>query len=280
MYLGVSGGTIAFLLGFYDKFVNSLAHLLKGSKEEKKDAFIFLVKIGIGWVIGFLMAVSILASIFDEKIYQVSSLFMGFIIFAIPVVISEEKESFKGKYKNIIFTILGIAFVLGITLINPSANGEIVLDLTNLNLGTGIYIFLVAMIAISAMILPGISGSTLLLIFGLYMPIISAIKELMHFQFGYLPAVIIFGFGILTGVVIIIKLVQKCLEKFRSQTMYFIIGMMIASLYSIVIGPTTLKVPQPAMDFSTFSIVFFIIGGAIIGLLQLLKNIMSKKKEN
>lgn len=276
---GVSGGTIAFLLGFYDKFVNSLAHIIKGTKQERKDAIIFLIKIGIGWVIGFLMAVSILASIFDEKIYEVSSLFIGFIIFAIPVVIMEEKDSFKGKYKNIIFTILGIAFVLGITLINPSTNGEVALDLANLNLGTGIYLFLVAMVAISAMILPGISGSTLLLIFGLYMPVISAIKELLHFQFAYLPAVIIFGLGILTGIILIIKLVQKCLEKFRSQTMYFIIGMMMASLYSIVVGPTTLDLPQPAMNFSTFSIIFFIIGGAIIVALQVLKNLMSKKNK-
>ncbi len=46
---GVSGGTIAFLLGFYDKFITSLDHLISGTKDERKQAIIFLIKIGIGW---------------------------------------------------------------------------------------------------------------------------------------------------------------------------------------------------------------------------------------
>lgn len=46
---GVSGGTIAFLLGFYDKFIGSLDALVSGTKEERKEALVFLVKLGIGW---------------------------------------------------------------------------------------------------------------------------------------------------------------------------------------------------------------------------------------
>ncbi len=65
------------------------------------------------------------------------------------------------------------------------------------------------MVAISAMILPGISGSTILLICGLYMPIISSIKEVLHLQLSYLPILIVFGFGVLTGIALIIKLVKK-----------------------------------------------------------------------
>ena len=84
---GVSGGTVAFLLGFYDKFIGSLDALVAGSMQEKKEAIIFLIKIMVGWVVGFLMAVSILASIFDAQIYKISSLFMGFILFGIPIVV-------------------------------------------------------------------------------------------------------------------------------------------------------------------------------------------------
>ena len=62
---GVSGGTIAFLLGFYDKFIDSIDDLLTGTKEERKDAFVFLIKLGIGWISGFVIAVLILTSVFE-----------------------------------------------------------------------------------------------------------------------------------------------------------------------------------------------------------------------
>ena len=85
---GVSGGTVAFLLGFYDKFIMSLDHLMSGTKEERIEAIKFLIRIGIGWVVGMGAAVSVLASIFDDRIYEISSLFLGLIIFAIPTTLN------------------------------------------------------------------------------------------------------------------------------------------------------------------------------------------------
>ena len=90
---GVSGGTIAFLLGFYDSFINSLNDIMGRDNAKRKKAFFFLIKLGIGWVIGMLLAVSVLANVFESGIYKVSSLFLGFIILAIPVMIMEEKEA-------------------------------------------------------------------------------------------------------------------------------------------------------------------------------------------
>lgn len=277
---GVSGGTIAFLLGFYEKFIVSLDHLMTGKKEERIEAIKFLAKIGVGWVIGMIASMLVLASVFESHIYQVSSLFLGFIIFSIPIIVLEEKDEFKGKYKNIIFTILGIALVVAISFLNPAAGEGLNLSMEHLNIGICIYVFLVAMVAISAMILPGISGSTLLLVFGLYMPIVSAIKDVLHFNFSYLPVLILFAFGCLAGIASVIKLIRKCLEKYKSQTMYTILGLMIGSICPIILGPTTLEVPQAAMSFETFSIIFFIIGGAVIFGLQKLKEIMAKKEEN
>ncbi len=270
---GVSGGTIAFLLGFYDKFIGSLDDLFRGKKEKKIEAIKFLIKIGIGWVIGFAIASTILANLFDTQIYAMSSLFIGFIIFAIPIVIYEEREVLKKNLWNIVFVLLGIALVVAITFLKPAG----AVDIQNLNIGLIVYIFISAMIAISAMVLPGISGSTLLLIFGLYVPIISAVKELLHLNFSVLPVLIIFGLGVIAGVLLFVRLINKCLTSFRSQSIYAIIGMMLGSLYSIVQGPTTLDVPQPAMTFETFNILFFIIGAVIIGGLQALKYFMEKK---
>ena len=274
---GVSGGTIAFILGFYDKFINSLDDLVYGDKEKKKKALFFLIKLGIGWIIGLAFATLVLTSLFEKQIYKVSSVFMGFIIFSIPLIIKEEKECLKGKYINLIFTLIGILIVSLITYFNPISGGGNIVDVSNLNIGLCIYIFVVAMVAISAMVLPGISGSTLLLIFGLYIPIISAIKEFLHLNFSVVPVLIIFGFGIIAGIVLVIRLIKIALKKFRSQTMYCILGLMIGSLYAIVMGPTTLSVPQAPMSLGTFSIVFFIIGGIIIIGLEKIKNVLESK---
>ena len=273
---GVSGGTIAFLLGFYDKFIGSLDDVFRGNWEQKKSALKFLIKLGIGWLIGFAIASTVLANLFNTQIYGMSSLFIGFIVFAIPLVIFEEKDSLKGNYKNIIFAILGILLVVGITLLTSSNSNGI--DIANLNFGTVIYVFIAAAIAISAMVLPGISGSTLLLIFGLYIPIMGAIKEFFHFNFSYLPVLIVFGLGIVTGIITFVRLIRKCLEKFRSQSIYTIIGMMIGSLYSIIQGPTTLSEPQAAMSFGTFNTWFFLFGILILVSLQALKIFMEKNK--
>lgn len=275
---GVSGGTIAFILGFYDKFINSIDAIVYGSKEEKIPAIKFLAKLGVGWAIGMVLAMLFLASIFESQIYAVSSVFLGFIVFAIPIIIKEEKESIKGKYKNIIFALIGIAIVVAITFLNPVSGTGTNIEVSNLSIGLCVYVFISAMIAISAMVLPGISGSTLLLIFGLYIPIVNAIKEFLHLNFAYLPVLIIFGLGVITGALLVIKLIKMALKKFRPQTIYLIIGLMIGSLYAIVMGPTTLEIPRDPMSISTFSIIWFAIGGAIIFGLQKMKTLLDKKE--
>ena len=274
---GVSGGTVAFILGFYDKFIGSLDSLFRGKMEEKKSALLFLIKLGIGWACGFIIAALVLGSIFNEQIYNISSLFIGFIIFAIPIVIYEEREALKKNYLNVLFALIGIVFVVAITLLNPASGQGISVHVDNLSIGLIIYVFFAAMIAISAMVLPGISGSTLLLIFGLYVPIMSAVKEFLHMNFSYFPILCVFGLGVITGIVLFVGLIRKALENFRPQTIYVIIGMMIGSLFSIVMGPTTLEVPQAAMNFSTFNILFFIIGGVIIIGLQAFKMFLNKE---
>ena len=140
-----------------------------------------------------------------------------------------------------------------------------------------IYTFIAGMLSISAMVLPGISGSTMLLCFGIYIPIISSIKELLHLNLKYLPMLIVFGLGVIAGVIAIIKSVKNCLEKHRSQTIYTVLGLMTGSLYAITQGPTTLDEPKAAMGFSNFSIIAFICGALVLVLLEAIRFIMDKK---
>lgn len=277
---GVSGGTVAFLLGFYDKFIGSLDGLIAGSMQEKKKALIFLFKLGIGWVVGFLSAVSVLASIFDTQIYAISSLFMGFILFAIPLVIREEKESMIFRPSTVVSGIAGIALVALITYFNPMNGQGNSVDLSSFEAGLAVYVFIAAMFAISAMVLPGISGSTLLLIFGLYVPIISAIKSVMSLNFSYVPILCIFALGVLAGIATVVRVIKWALEKHRPPMIFFIIGMMIGSFYAIIMGPATLETPKAPLSFSTFRILWFLVGGIIILGLQKLKTISEEKSNN
>ena len=272
---GVSGGTIAFLMGFYDKFINSLNDLMTNDKKKRIEALKFLIKLGLGWIFGMILAVSILASVFENGIYKVSSLFLGFIIASIPLIIIEEKKVLKGKYGNLFYTVLG-AFLVVLLSVSNFGNG---IDPTNLNLGMIIYILIAGMIAISAMVLPGISGSTVLLTFGLYVSVINAVKEVLHFKFTNFWLLVIFGIGVILGVLVSLKGIKKVLKKYRSATIYAVIGMMIGSIYAIIMGPTTLEIPKDMMNFDTFNIIYFIIGIVIVFGLEKLKQLPWYKSE-
>lgn len=271
---GVSGGTIAFLMGFYDKFINSLNYLIKGTKQERIDAIKFLAKLGIGWVVGMALAVSILASVFNSGIYKVSSLFLGFIIGAIPLIIIEEKKALKEDYKNIFFAFVGIVLIVVLSIMKFSAN----ISVSHLTFGNILYIIVAGMLAISAMVLPGISGSTVLLSFGLYIPIITALKDLLHLNFNGFFLLLVFGIGVILGVFVSLRGIKNMLLKHRSKTIYAIIGMMIGSLYAIVVGPTTLEVPREPMSFNEFYIGYFIIGVIFVLGLEKLKQLPWYKK--
>lgn len=132
------------------------------------------------------------------------------------------------------FTLIGMALVFCISYFNPTNGNGISVNFEHMTVGLGLYLFFAAMIAITAMVLPGISGSTLLLIFGAYIPVITAVRGLLGMDFSYLPLLIFFGLGVLTGAVTVVKGIQFCLEKFRTQSVYAILGMMIGSFYAIM----------------------------------------------
>lgn len=270
---GVSGGTIAFILGFYDNFIGSLHALFHGNLAEKKTAILFLLKIGAGWIVGFLMAVSLLADLFTTGIYEISSLFLGFVIAAIPLVISEEKDAIKGKYSCLVFAVIGAAVLVLLTRMNFSS---MVSDL-GLSPFTAIYTIIAGALAISAMVLPGISGSTLLMSFGLYVPALATIKQMMSGDFHNVWLILLLLAGVIAGVFLSLGGIKKMLEQHRSAAMYAILGMMVASLYAIVMGPMTLEDPMPAMSVETFHIVWFIAGCAAVLGINLFKHWIDKK---
>lgn len=278
---GVSGGTIAFIMGFYDKFIGGVHDLAFGKMKEKKTAVIYLARLGVGWVIGMAMAVVLLSVLFESHIYAVSSLFFGFVLGAVPLIVEEEAEGMRKTPKDFIFFLIGLAVVVGITMANGKS-GVVAMDLSQFSVSAAIKLFFIGMAAISAMFLPGISGSTLLLVFGAYIPVVMAVKGVLSLDFSYLPCLMFFGCGVLAGAVTVVKVIKACLEKFRSQTVYLILGMMIGSLYAIGMGPTTLEIPQAPLNIGNFSFAPAIMGVVLVLGLQRVKagSVRNGKKNN
>ena len=145
------------------------------------------------------------------------------------------------------------------------------MNLNHFSLNLGMRLFFIGAFAISAMFLPGISGSTVLLIFGAYIPIMNAVKSILSLHFEAIPSIFYFVLGILFGTISVVKVIQLCLKNHRDLTMFFIVGMMLGSFYAIIMGPTTLQVPQVALSFQTFHFIAAIIGVALVIGLQVIK---------
>lgn len=276
---GVSGGTIAFILGFYDDFLKSLNLVISGDMKNKIIGFKFLYKIGIGWIFGFLTSILFIASIFENNIYEISSLFLGFIIASIPSIIKSEKKILFNNLKSMTFLILGVIIVLIMTNLSIKLcnDSSLSISVSNLSIPLIIYIFVSGMVSISAMVLPGISGASILLIFGLYVSIITAMKEIFSLNFEYLPGILIFCLGVLLGIFLSIKGIRRLLKNYRASTIYCILGLMIGSLYSVIMGPLSLEIPKPSMSINEFNLLFFIIGCFLVPSLESIKLFLNKK---
>ena len=163
---GVSGGTIAFILGFYERFLDALHSLFRGTGAERKTGLLYLLKLGIGMA----ACVVLLSGLFAKNIYFMSSLFLGLTVCSIPFVVSAERKSLGHPLRHGWFLLLGIAVVMGLTLLRTGTGALGSVNYAHLSPLQFGYLFLSGAVAITAMVLPGISGSSILLIAGVYLP--------------------------------------------------------------------------------------------------------------
>jgi putative membrane protein len=276
---GVSGGTIAFIMGFYEKLINSVNGLFRGKHGERREGVIYLLKLGMGWVIGMAFSLTVLSSVMDTAVYALSSAFLGLTIAAIPLIIHEERDTMRGHAGLLINVVIGAIVVAGLMMLRQSSSTGLVLDFAALEAWQYLYIFIAGAIAVSAMILPGISGSSLLLIFGVYAPFVAAFHQLTHMEFAVVPGLLALVAGIVCGLAVSVGIVRKLLKEHRPGMMYLIIGLMIGSLYAIVMGPSTMVNAQPPLSLETFNVVGFIVGIAIIVVLELVKHQRAKARQ-
>lgn len=222
---GVSGGTIAFISGIYEELIESIKSLnlknvkllfKKGIKtfwKEINGTFLLSLVVGIG--ISILSLAKLFHFLLDEFPIFVWSFFFGLIIASAIYVAMQIKG---WNYKIILGIILGTAIAYFITTITPASES---------GAPNHLYILLCGMVAICAMILPGISGSFILLLMGQYKFILSVLSDM---KFDYIAT---FGVGAIIGIISFSNILSWLLRKFHDITIAFLAGFMIGSLNKV-----------------------------------------------
>ena len=157
---GVSGGTIAFILGFYDDLLRALQGLFNGKGPVRRQSLRALLRFGIGWGVGMAACILALAELFELHVYFMCSLFLGLSAAAFPLVARAERGALRNTARYAPLALLGAALVVGLTLLREDAAVSLRVDFSELRVWPLLYLFVSGAIAVSAMILPGISGST------------------------------------------------------------------------------------------------------------------------
>lgn len=225
---GVSGGTLAISLGIYEKTINVITHFFKNFKEN----IIFIVNLGLGIVASIILGALILNYTFEHYPIPTIIFFIGLLIGSIPSLTKRVDLRNTLKISNIFYFLLGVSLVLGVYLFKGSS--EVTFS-NGFNLVQSIKLVLVGVVAAATLVIPGISGSFMLMILGYYKPILEVISETIKFNnLGNNILILIpFGVGVLLGIIGIAKLIEYLLKNHETKTYYAIIGFLIASIIEI-----------------------------------------------
>ena len=257
---GVSGGTMAVSMGIYDRCIHCLTHLFKEFKESMK----FLIPLFIGIGIALVGLSFIIEPAFEHFPLQTSCLFIGLIVGGLPAICKKVKG--KGvKVSYIIPFLIFFAIVVGMAVLGEHEGNAADLSF---GLWSVIKLFLVGIIASATMVIPGVSGSMMLLLLGYYNPIISSIKNFVTALVSFdvqgilqgcgvlVPA----GLGIVVGIFAIAKLIEVIFEKFPTQAYWAIIGLIVASPIAVLlsVGISTVTIWSVLVSIVTFVVGFVI----------------------
>lgn len=220
---GVSAGTMAVSLGIYDKLLDSIS--LK--KEKLKRNFPFLINLVIGIGLGILLFSNAITYLYDNYSIETSFVFIGIIIGSIPMIWKNVAKEGKVKSTGWIPFIVTFALMVVMAFASDDATNQVVI--TNLNIVGTMWLVIAGAISSFAMIIPGISGSFIMLTLGVYTTVISAIPT----NFSVLIPT---AMGILIGLVGGTKLVKILLRDYRQGTYLAILGLVIGSIFILYPG--------------------------------------------
>ena len=232
---GVSGGTLAVSMGIYDKLIHCITHILSEFKESMK----FLLPIFAGAGIALVALTFVIEALFQYYPIPTNLLFIGLIVGGLPPVVTKVKSR-KLSFGHILAGLLFFALVVGMAMMGDNGNRQVTL---NFGIVPMIKLVLVGIIAAATMIIPGVSGSMVLLILGYYQPIIQQITAFCTAVItldmaGILHGIAIllpFGIGVLIGILGIAKIIEIIFEKYPVYAYCAIIGLIAASPIAILV---------------------------------------------
>lgn len=231
---GVSGGTMAVSMGIYDKIIHAATHLVSEFKKSMK----LLIPILVGAVLGLVVVARIIQMMFERVPFQTNLLFIGLILGGLPAMTKKVKGQ-SIRLSHILSCVLFFALVVGLAAMGETEGAAADLSFNMLNV---VKLFGVGIIASATMVVPGVSGSMILMIMGYYNPILSEINgfidNLVKFNVPGLVdgcAVLIpFGIGVVVGIFAIAKVIEIIFTKFPYLAYWAIIGLIVASPFAIL----------------------------------------------
>lgn len=245
---GVSGGTIAVVLGIYDELITAINNVLTTHPLKNKKNIVFLAKIALGVFTGIFIFARLIDYLLTQYPIPTYFFFIGLIIGTIPIVY-KMNSAMEPTVSKILTFLIAAGIVIAVTLIPTSVN--VAINPGNLSLFAGIYLFLSGIIAAATMVIPGISGSFMLLLMGSYHSIIQAVS---NYQIGVLAIVAV---GAILGIIISTKAIYWLLKHVPSHTHYAILGLLAASAIKLWPGFT--------LDITGFIALALLAGGTYLG---------------
>lgn len=226
---GVSGGTLMITLGIYEQIIASISHFFSQWKENIR----FLIPLGIGVALSLLLGSKVVGASLEHYPLPTTLFFLGLILGGIPILWKKVEKKEKSGSNWMIFC---LTFCL-VALFSFLKSGDHLVSLDHLTISTYLNLFLVGMIASSTMIIPGISGSFMLMLLGFYTPIINTIRALTNFSMlgHHLHILIPFGMGAVVGIIVVAKLIEFFIQKYETKTYYGVLGFVLASIIAIVL---------------------------------------------
>lgn len=226
---GLSGGTMAISVGVYEKLINTIGNFFKKFKETFKENMIFLIPIGIGAVVGVVGFSKLLDFLLNNYKMPTQFAFIGLILGSFPLIFKNaNKNGFKKSY--LIACVITLVIGLVLTILEKTGVTGATVNSFDLNFVNIILLFFYGFIAAGTMVIPGLSGSFMLLLLGVYGAILSAVSSLN------IPILIPFGIGVMAGILVCAKVIDLLLNKFYGHTYYAIIGFIIGALPAIYPG--------------------------------------------
>lgn len=228
---GVSGGTLAVLLGIYEELIEAASNFYKNMVNFKKY-FMYLLPIGLGIIFSVAVFAKLIKFGLEKSPIITILIFLGMIIGGIPALVRNVKGT-KINLKDMTLMLVGLIIVISMLIFHKS-NSNVVL--TNMSLTGYITLFLVGAIAAVTMVVPGISGSFTLMLIGYYEPILNLVNDITSFKnLGpNLILIFIFMLGVFIGIIFISKIIEWCLKHYKRETYYAIIGFVLSSIISVI----------------------------------------------